>query len=345
MILHYAKKTNYAFMQLTGAAFLVLGVIVFLSYRIYREADVYLGVLYHHLRTACQCTNVVEFLNMHPVIFAEVGIFTFMVSSFIIFSIYRFFRLYIYTRKYINSYSSQALKRSSWKLRSVADELDISKEKITEFKSDGAAVFCHGFFRPGICISNSLVKLLDKSELKAVLMHEKQHMESYEPLKLFIAIYFQNIFFILPGIGKLARKYLTLSELSADEMACADLGGKSKLASAIYKITEQDERGSKSDVSSLAIAERVSLLSDATYIPNFKNLGKSLIACLGIFVVVSAIAFSVLSNSSKAYDMHSEGLCVLPDNKKLDLIDAITSGPNTCDMHGNMQDMGECKAE
>lgn len=332
MELHYARKTNIAFIQLMLAAFWVAGVVVYLSIKIYSEADVYLGVLYHHIRTACQCTNVVEFLNMHPVIFTEVGVFALVVSSFIIFSIYRFFKFYASTKRYVNHYSFLASKKHSWKLRSAIYELDIPKEKIIECKSNDANVFCFGFFRPRICISSSLVELLDRSELRAVLAHEKHHMENFEPLKLFIAIYFQNVFFILPGIGKLVRKYLTFSELSADEQACVKPYGKSKLASAMYKIAEQEEGRLASDISSSAIIERINRLFDNAYVPNFKHLGRSLIACSIVFAFVSMAVLSALTNSTKAYDMHSEGLCTLENNRKIDLFDALTSEQKTCDM-------------
>jgi len=333
MIRIYEKKTDAAFRELVIAATFVLCMTVFLSYKIYKEADIYLGVLYHHIHTVCQCTDVVQFLNMHPVIFAEVGVFAFAVSSFMIFSIRRFFKLYVSTNKYVNYYLSLALKKPSWKLRSVIGELDIPKEKITELKSDDAVVFCHGLLRPGICISSSLVKLLDKSELKAVLMHEKQHMESYEPFKLFVAIYLQNILFILPGIRNLAKKYFTFSELSADERACIESDGKLKIANAIYKIAEHKEYRSESGIASPVIFERVNRLANDAYSPTFRNLGKSLVACSFFFVILSAAILFALSNSSKAFDMHSGSLCVLADNKKLDLLNVFFDKQNTCDMH------------
>ena len=329
----YGKKTNYAFGQLMLAVFLVVGAIIFLSFKIYNEADLYLGVLYHHLRTACQCTDVVQFLNMHPVIFAEVGIFAFTIFSFMLFSVHRFLKLYFATKKYAGYYSSfRAAKKHSWKLGCAVRELGIAKEKVIECRSEDVVVFCYGFLSPKICISNSLVKLLDRSELKAVLLHEKQHMESHEPLKLFIAIYFQNILFILPGIGKLVRKYLTFSELSADEQACVKSYGKPKLASAMYKIAEQEEGRLAADISSSAIIERINRLFDNAYVPNFKHLGRSLIACSIVFAFVSMAVLSALTNSTKAYDMHSEGLCTLENNKKIDFFDALTSEQKTCDM-------------
>jgi len=44
--------------------------------------------------------------------------------------------------------------------------------------------------------------------------------------------------------------------------------------------------------------------------------------------------------------MHSEGLCALENNKKIDLIDAITSQQNTCAMeHANYPENGVCEVE
>lgn len=343
MSISMAKKTNLAFGQVILAITFILGVGIFLSLNIYREADFYLAVLYHYLRTACQCTDIVQFMNMHPVIFAEVGVLVSVISIFLIFSIYRFHKLCYSTKKYVNSYLSCTIKRHSWRLGSVIRELDIPNEDVIECESDEVIAFCYGFFQPKICISSTLVKLLDRSELRAVLMHEKQHVKNYEPLKLFIVIYFQNILFIFPGIKKLARKYLTLSELSADERACIKPKNKSKLASAIYKIAQCENCGSAIGP---VVVERINRLADDAYMPNFKHLRESMVACSIVFAMVSVIAFSVLSNSSKAYDMHSEGLCVLENNKKLDLMNVFASDQSACEMSSvSHLDSGVCKAE
>lgn len=337
------KKTNHAFLQMTSVAVLVFGAISFFSLKIYEQANVYIGVLYHHIKTACGCTDVIQFLNMHPVIFAEVSILAVTVSSFLIFAIHKFLKLYFSTIGFTKHCLSYSMKKHSWKLRGVFMELGINKERITEIRSQEAAVFCYGLLRPKICISSDLVKRLDRGELRSVLLHEKHHMERFEPLRYFIVMYLTNILFILPGIKKLAKKYFTFSEMSADEAASCAPYGTSKLAQAMFKISES---GSSGDMSGPAIFERVNRLVDGTYIPSFRSLGKGFAACIVIFSFVSIYTSSILSKSTEAYEMHSGGICAQNGEKEYDFAGALMSDENTCDMHAAQhQDAGECKAE
>lgn len=337
------KKTNHAFLQMTSVAVLVFAAISFFSLKIYEQANVYIGVLYHHIRAACGCTDVVQFLNMHPVIFAEVSVLAVAISSFFIFAIHKFLKLYFSTRGFTKHCLSHAMKKHSWKLKSVFVELGIDKGRIMEIRGQDAAVFCYGLLRPKICISSYLVKMLDRGELRSVLLHEKHHMEGFEPLKYFIVMYLTNIFFILPGIKKLAKKYFTFSEMSADEAASCAPYGTSKLARAMFKISES---GSSGDMSSLAISERVNRLVDGGYIPNFRNLRKSFTACFVIFSFVSIYTFSILSKSTEAYEMHSGGICAQNGEKEYDFAGALMSDESACNMHPALHlDAGECKAE
>jgi len=176
-----------------------------------------------------------------------------------------------------------------------------------------------------------------------VLLHEKHHMESFEPLKYFIVMYLENVFFILPGIKKMAKKYFTFSELSADEAASRIPRGRSKLAGAMFKISEN---GLSGNMPSPAIFERVNRLADVAYMPNFMSLGKSFAVCVVIFIFMSIYTFSILSKSTEAYEMHSEGTCARNGEKQYDFAGSLMSDQSTCDMHiVQHEDAGECRSE
>lgn len=135
-----------------------------------------------------------------------------------------------------------------------------------------------------------------------------------------------------------------LSDLESEIMEIVWKMGNVSVRDALLEMKKKKKIAS--GISSSVILERINHLADVAYIPSFKHLGKSLIACAIVFAVVSITAFSVLSSGTKAYDMHSEGLCVLENNKKLDLIDALTSKQDTCTMeHVSHPDNGVCAAE
>lgn len=165
-----------------------------------------------------------------------------------------------------------------------------------------------------MCVSNSLVKILSKDELKAVLLHEHSHMIAKEPMKLFIIKFFYNVFFFLPGIKTYVNKYITFSELAADERATNNFADRAKLAGAIFKISQEEERYLLRSELALSfftstIAERVNKLSDDNYVPNFRILDKEFLfrLCSVIFIMLFVVMF--LSDSAKALVMHNNGSC------------------------------------
>ena len=54
--------------------------------------------------------------------------------------------------------------------------------------------FCAGFLRPKIIISNEFAEKLNTGELTAVLLHEKQHLKSFDVLKTLAVRFFLHFF-------------------------------------------------------------------------------------------------------------------------------------------------------
>jgi len=329
----FASKTKIAFYQTVSAAAVALAAIFFVSLKVYRLSGLYLELLIHKIKDACGCTDMTQFFSMHPDIFRAVILFGIGIGIFIFYSLYKLAKLILRTKKYTAHYLSFARAGHSAKLKAAIKALDLDGARIVEINDPGSVVFCFGFWRPKICISRALIDMLDVNELKAVLLHEAQHMISYEPLKVFVVKYFYNIFFFLPGLKNSSKKYITFSELAADEKASENSVERSSLASAILKISEQEEyrrlkSGSTLSFFSSAIEERANRLSDETYIPEFKFLDKSLIlGSLGL-AVVSLFVLFVFSNSTKAFEMHSNSGCIAPDNSKSDLFCSLAGQQN-----------------
>jgi hypothetical protein len=94
--------------------------------------------------------------------------------------------------------------------------------------------FCAGLFRPRIYISSAAISLLDESALGAVLAHERRHAERRDPLRFATIRVMARALFFVPALRELARRQLSLAELSADEHALnAASGDRSALARAM----------------------------------------------------------------------------------------------------------------
>lgn len=320
----FVSKTNRAFWQSMIMAIAALAAIVFASIKAYQLSELYLIVLIHKIKDACGCENMAQFFAMHPDIFRAVILFGVGIGIFIFYSLYKFAKLILQTKKYTEHYLSFASSRHSVKLKAAIKTLDLDKARVIEINASDPIVFCYGFLRPKICISGILVDMLGKKELMAILAHEAHHMANYEPLKIFIVKYFRSMFFFFPGLKTSAKKYLLFSELAADEKASGDAAARSDLASAILKISDQKEGLCQKTGSSLSffdagVEERANRLSDETYIPKFKFVDKGLIVgSLGL-AAASLLFIFVFSSSTKALEMHNIAGCVSEKNLKNDL--------------------------
>ncbi len=320
----FARKTNHAFYQTVLTVIIALTVMVFASLKAYQISSLYLAVLVHKIKDACGCESMAQFFAMHPNIFRAAILFGIGISVFVLCSLYKLVRFNSQTKKYVAHYLSFARAGHSAKLKAAIRLSGMDKARIVEIENCESTVFCFGFLNPKICISRALIDILEKDELKAVLAHEAQHMTAYEPLKVFIVKYFRSVFFFLPGIKTSVKKYITFSELAADEQAGGSAAAKSGLASAILKISGQEEsRRQESGMSfsffSPVIEERANRLYDEAYEPKFKFLDRSLIVgSLGL-AVASVIFIFVFSTSTKAFEMHNIAGCVTPADPGSDL--------------------------
>lgn len=312
----FAKKTEWAFGQIVFIITAVFSMVAFISFGIFQKVYLYLGLLIHRIQTACNCAQMTQLISMHPIIFAAAVFFGLTILAFIGYLFYQLFRLISRTQKFIKYYLSFAQPGRSFKLRQTLNALDLDKQRVVEIGYSAPMVFCFGFWRPRICISSTLVGILDKNELRAVLMHESRHMVSGEPLKLFIAKYFQSVFSFIPGVKTYVRKYFIYSELAADEEATKNEGGRVKLAGAILKILQHDGGGARLLAANLAVSffgsavvERANRLADSSYVPKFKLLDRDFIvsSLAVLFMVSSALVF--LSDASKAFAMHNMSGC------------------------------------
>lgn len=105
-------------------------------------------------------------------------------------------------------------------------------------RSSKAFVFTHGLLNPRIIISSTLMKKLSRKEFQTIILHEKMHTMSLDPLKKLIVKFINNSMFGLFGMNYLLKQYEQLTELAADEFAIRKVESTKPLLSSIYKITK-----------------------------------------------------------------------------------------------------------
>jgi len=96
--------------------------------------------------------------------------------------------------------------------------------------------FCFGVLRPTIFFSSALLKVMKKSEIEAILLHERYHLHHHDSLTLFIATVFSMSFPFFPLLSDLILKYRLTSEIKADQAAIQLLGTKAPLISVLKKM-------------------------------------------------------------------------------------------------------------
>ncbi len=97
---------------------------------------------------------------------------------------------------------------------------------------DSAYTFTQGLLQPQVWLSSGLVALLDESELRAVLIHERHHIHQRDPLRVLFSRSLAEALFFLPLAGSLRDTYMAAKEVEADQASSAD----NVLASALLKL-------------------------------------------------------------------------------------------------------------
>lgn len=121
------------------------------------------------------------------------------------------------------------------KLSALSQSLGIQPKTIL-IQSNQTFAFCFGFKNPKIYLSSSLLSLMSKNELKAILYHEKFHLEHHDSLIVASLSLLAPLFPFLPLLFDISQKYLISREIKADEAAVIALSGAKPIIGALKKI-------------------------------------------------------------------------------------------------------------
>jgi hypothetical protein len=127
-------------------------------------------------------------------------------------------------------------------LRDV-EPLEVGGAEVLLVEDDAPEAFCAGLLRPRIYLSTGALLALDDEELRAVILHERDHQLRRDPLRILVARVLSEALFFLPLLRRLRDRYASLAELAADEAAVRRLGDRAALASALPAFGDRPRAG------------------------------------------------------------------------------------------------------
>ncbi|MGK7346113.1 MAG: M56 family metallopeptidase [Candidatus Nitrospinota bacterium M3_3B_026] len=163
-----------------------------------------------------------------------------VVATGLLFALFRAAGSFIVSRRFVTSLNAVSLEKFP-ELKSFAD---YAHAPIIPFEDERLkAAFTLGLLRPRVYISTALVRELDEGELEAVVLHELNHAEKRDPLKLFVLSFIQDLLFFVPLGSYLSKLFHGTKEFAADERAVRETGKPFDLANALVKMMRM-RRGS-----------------------------------------------------------------------------------------------------
>ena len=112
---------------------------------------------------------------------------------------------------------------------------DNHKRPVRCLLADAPAAFCAGTLRPRIFVSEGLLSRLREDELDAVLLHEHEHVRTFEPALRAALDSASEVFFYVPLVRWWSRRRVEDSELRADRVALERLGPR-PVAAALWAL-------------------------------------------------------------------------------------------------------------
>lgn len=123
------------------------------------------------------------------------------------------------SRRALGALPSQAIPTA---LSLAAERTGLSR--VVVLSSSSPVAFCAGFLRPTVFVSAGLLSRLERSELDAVLVHERHHAERRDPLRRMVMGAIKDALFFLPLLEWWIAGRVVESELAADRRALAEVG-------------------------------------------------------------------------------------------------------------------------
>jgi len=210
---------------------------------------------------------------------------------------------------YISTVRSGAIKK-------LANRLEL-QNKVFVFQKSYPSAFCFGFRNPKIYLSTELVKILSRSELEAVIRHEKYHLENKDAFIFLFASMAQIMLPFFPLISDISKKYRIQNEIEADRAAIEGMNDSEPIISVLRKLVSHDHKNTFNFGPALGdwdtLELRIKRLLNKK-VETIKTPVGSILISVVSWLILSALAFTPVNALDN--DLHSYYTCSSYDNQK-----------------------------
>ena len=202
------------------------------------------------------------------------------------------------TKKYISSVEKRIIQGAS---------LFPDLNPVRIFRDPSPLAFTAGFLNPKIYLSATLCETFEKSELRAVVLHESQHQKTKDPLKFLLISFLADFLFFIPISNFLKRSLRLAAEIKADSHCLSHKVDVLELAGALLRVQKRH---------SLTVSwfydqnhERIKVLlgQPVKFAPALKRVVISLV----LITVLFFFSFVPIKKGSAAAVLNHEKSCVV----------------------------------
>lgn len=310
MALNLRQKSNLIFIEIIFLGSVLTSLFLLILYKIYNFVFAFIGrAVLQNAELVCGCQITPTQNNYFLLGF--LSLLAVAIGSVLIIGVLKIILSVFKTNKFIGLEKNKKQSLSP-KLAQIARQTNLEKN-ITQIDSAKPIIFCHGLWRSHIYVSSTIVQNLGFSELKAAILHESHHLQTREPARL-LAVRFISTFSFIPGIKNLTQKYLSFSEIAADELATNNFQTKQHLASAMAKVLDLEERrilqtGLNLSYFSQITEERILALSNKKFQPTFVREALRAIPGLTIIIMILLLLPPQLTPPPNSTSLLPNGKC------------------------------------
>lgn len=166
--------------------------------------------------------------------------------------------------------------------------------KVLVFNSPKAYAFCLGIKKPNIYLSTKIIKMMNKKELEAVILHEKYHLENQDNISLLLLSFAKQFLVMFPVFSDILENFIIKKEIEADQAAIIQLGSKKDLISAFIKLIKSQHNifpATSYFSEPSTIESRINvLLNKHSHLYSYKlrNIGISVLSLVALLIIMWA---------------------------------------------------------
>jgi len=163
---------------------------------------------------------------------------------------------------------------------------------------------CVGVLRPRIVVTSALLDALDDDERKAVVAHERSHVETRAPLKLALLRLIVRTFFWAPVLRDLGARYVLLSELAADR-AATEATSPAALAGALSQALATPALGGSAGLADHAGARIDRLFDEHARLPRLVTPVRAVATAAALAIVAALASSSPRPSKGESAQLHA----------------------------------------